>query len=192
MSGDEVGRLIYLVVLVTAVGGSLVLSHRGSPGKLAQQMSVWGLIFVGVAAGYGLWSDISGGAPKMAVVNETGQIEVPQGPDGHYYLSLLVNGTPVNFMVDTGATEVVLSQRDAGRVGIDVGTLSFFGQASTANGPVRTARVTLEDVSFAGVDEGSLPAYVNEGQLDTSLLGMAYLRRFAKMEIAQGYLVLTR
>lgn len=192
MSGDEVGRLIYLMVLVAAVGGSLLLSHRGSPGKLAQQLSVWGLIFVGVAAGYGLWSDISGGAPKLAVVNEVGQIEVPQGPDGHYYLTLVVNGTPVNFMVDTGATEVVLSRRDAGRVGIDVATLNYFGEASTANGPVRIAGITLKDVSFAGVDEGSLRAYVNEGQLDTSLLGMAYLRRFAKMEIAQGYLILTR
>ena len=192
MSGDEVGRLIYLIVLVAAIGGSLIVSYRGSLGKLAQQMSVWGLIFVGVAAGFGLWSDISGGAPRMAAVNEVGQIEVPQAPDGHYYLTLLVNGTPVSFMVDTGATEVVLSQRDAERVGIDIGTLSYFGEASTANGPVRTARVTLQDVSFAGVDEGSLPAYVNEGQLDMSLLGMAYLRRFARMEIAQGYLVLTR
>jgi len=192
MSGDEIGRLIYLLVLVAAVGGSLLLSYRGSLGKLAQQLSVWGLIFVGVAAGYGLWSDISSGAPRMAVVNEAGQIEVPQRPDGHYYLTLQVDGTPVDFMVDTGATEVVLSQHDAGRVGIDVSTLSFFGEASTANGPVKIARVTLQDVALAGVDEGPLRAYVNQGELDVSLLGMSYLRRFAKMEIAQGYMVLTR
>jgi aspartyl protease family protein len=192
MNSDDYGRLIYLVVLAAAIGGSMLLSYRGALGRMAQQLSIWGLIFVGVAAGYGLWSDISASRPRLAVVDEQGSLQVPQAPDGHYYLTLMISGQPVDFMIDTGASEVVLSQQDATRIGIDVSTLSYFGEASTANGMVRTARVTLEDVVLAGTDEGSLRAWVNEGELDISLLGMSFLHRFASMEFSDGILRLTR
>jgi aspartyl protease family protein len=192
MNSDDYGRLIYLVILAAAIGGSMLLTYRGALGRMAQQLSIWGLIFVGVAAGYGLWSDISASRPRMAVVDDSGSLQVPQAPDGHYYLTLKINGQPVDFMIDTGATEVVLSQADAAKVGIDVGTLNYFGEASTANGMVRTAQVTLDDVALADTDEGSMRAWVNEGDLDISLLGMAYLRRFSSMEFSDGILRLTR
>lgn len=192
MNSDDYGRLIYLVVLAAAIGGSMLLTYRGALGKLAQQLSIWGLIFVGVAAGYGLWSDINNSRPRMAVVDDQGALQVPQAADGHYYLTLMVNGQAIDFMIDTGASEVVLSQADAARVGIDLSTLGYFGQASTANGPVRTARITLDDVALAGTDEGSMRAWVNEGELDISLLGMSYLRRFSSMEFRDGVLRLTR
>lgn len=192
MTSDDYGRLIYLVILATAVGAAMLLSYRGALGRLAQQLSIWGLIFVGVAAGYGLWSDISAGRPRMAVLDETGSLQVPRAADGHYYLTLTINGQPITFMIDTGATEVVLTQADAARVGIDISTLDFVGEASTANGPVRTARVTLDEVMLAGTDEGTLRAWVNEGELDISLLGMSFLRRFSSMEFSDGTLRLTR
>ena len=192
MNSDDYGRLIYLVILAAAIGGSMLLSYRGALGKLAQQLSIWGLIFVGVAAGYGLWSDISTSRPRMAVIDDSGTLQLPQAADGHYYLSLKINGQPVDFMIDTGASDVVLSQADATRVGIDPANLRYSGEASTANGTVRTARVTLDDVELAGVDEGALTAWVNEGDLDMSLLGMSYLRRFSSMAISGGVMRLTR
>ncbi len=192
MDGDEFGRLIYLGLLVAVIGGAYLLGNRQSMGKLAQQASIWGLIFVGMAAGYGLWSDIRGDDPRQAVVTETGQIEVPRSRDGHYYLTLQINGKPVEFMVDTGATDVVLSRPDAERVGIQTDTLAYTGEARTANGAVRTARVRLEDVQVAGFDEGGMVAWVNDGDLDISLLGMSYLRQFSRMEFVGNKLVLTR
>ena len=98
----------------------------------------------------------------------------------------------VNFVVDTGATDVVLSEVDARRVGLDPEGLIYSGRASTANGIVRTARVRLEDVSVGGFDEGSLRASVNEGALETSLLGMSYLQRFERIEIRGDRLILER
>ncbi len=192
VDGDEFGRLIYLVLLVAVIGGSFLLSNRQSMGKMAQQASIWGLILVGMAAGYGLWSDIRGAEPRQAVVTEAGQIEVPRARDGHYYLTLQINGEPVEFMVDTGATDVVLSRPDAERVGIETDTLAYTGEARTANGAVRTARVRLEDVQVAGFDEGGMVAWVNDGDMDISLLGMSYLRQFSRMEFVGNKLVLTR
>ena len=61
-----------------------------------------------------------------------------------------VNGQPVRFMVDTGASDIVLSRRDAERVGIDPRELAYLGRARTANGDVATAPVRLGLVEFGG------------------------------------------
>ena len=66
-------------------------------------------------------------------------MEVPRSADGHYYLTMEVNGAPIRFVVDTGATELVLSRADAERAGIDTGGLIYSGRAFTANGMVETA-----------------------------------------------------
>ena len=103
-------------------------------------------------------------------------MEVPRAFDGHYYLTLDLNGVPVDFVVDTGATDMVLTRADAARIGLDPDALAYTGVAGTANGQVRTARVRLDEVSLGGILDRNLPASVNEGVMDTSLLGMSYLR----------------
>ena len=62
----------------------------------------------------------------------------------------------------------------------------------TANGIVRTARVTLNDVRLGNIQDAAVSAYVNEAEMDGSLLGMDYLSRFERIEIARGRLILTR
>lgn len=193
MDGDSFGRLAYLVLLGAALTGWFVMENRARLGGAVRIAVAWGLIFLGVIAAYGLWSDISTEiAPRQTVMAEGGIVEVPRAPDGHYYLLLTVEGTPVRFMVDTGATNVVLSDRDADRLGIDRSALVFTGQARTANGLIRTARIGLDDVRLDGHPEGRLAAWVGDGPLDVSLLGMDYLSRFARVEIARDRLILTR
>ena len=86
---------------------------------------------------------------------------------------------------------MVLSLSDARRLGLDPSSLAFIGQARTANGIVRTARVTLSDVSLGPYRDDRISAVVNEGDLDTSLLGMAYLGRYS-VEITGGEMILRR
>lgn len=117
---------------------------------------------------------------------------MPRSPDGHYHLTLDVNGTPLRFIVDTGATDIVLSREDALRVGIDPTTLRFFGRAVTANGTVQTARVTLESVTLGPHTDHNVPARVNGGSMTGSLLGMGYLERFQRVEISRDRLTLMR
>ncbi len=193
MSGDDYGRLIYLVLLGSVIAGYFFMSNRNRLGEVARGAILWVFIFLGVAVTYGLWNDISRTIlPRQSVSMETGQIEAPRRDDGHFYLTLELNDTPVEFVVDTGATDVVLSQRDAERIGIDVENLEFSGRASTANGTVRTARIRIEDVAISGITEEPLRAWVNEGELDTSLLGMSYLQRYDSVEIQGNRLLLTR
>lgn len=191
MAAEDLPRLVYLVLLLAVVGGYFLVENRKRLGRTAQQAAIWGLIFVGVIAGYGLWSDIrSTVMPRQSVFAEAGRIEVPRAPDGHYYLVLDIDGTPVRFIVDTGATDVVLSAEDARRVGIDPGSLDYLGRAGTANGVVRTARVRLDNVTLGPLTDDRLTAWVSAGEMPGSLLGMAYLDRFERIEIARDRMVL--
>jgi len=162
-------------------------------GRKLQYLAAWGLIFLGVIAAVGLWGDIRQTVmPRQAVFADEGRVELPRAPDGHYYVSLEINGVPTRFVVDTGATGMVLTRKDAERAGLEAGDLVFQGQASTANGLVQTAPVRLKQVALGPFTDRNLRAYVNQGEMKTSLLGMSYLQRFSRLEIADGKLVLER
>ncbi|MEM6941030.1 MAG: TIGR02281 family clan AA aspartic protease [Pseudomonadota bacterium] len=193
MSNIDTGHLIYLVVLLCMLAGWFFMQTREGINKTLQYAAVWAIIFVGGAAGFGLWQDISreARAPQFSVAGSD-QIIVPQARDGHYYLRLGVNGAQINFVVDTGATQMVLTKADAARAGLDPDALSYLGRARTANGEVRTAFVRLDEVRLGEVVDRGVDAVVNEGEMSQSLLGMQYLQRWGRLEIAAGELILTR
>ena len=93
MSAMEYGNLAYLVLLGAVIVFWFFIQNRQGLNKTLQQGAVWGLIFLGVIAAVGLWGDIRQTVqPQQLVMSETGRIEVPRGPDGHYYLTLEING----------------------------------------------------------------------------------------------------
>lgn len=193
MAGDDIARIAYLGLLGAALLFWFLTQNRQGMNKTLQQMVAWVFIFMGVVALYGLWEDIRGTVgPEQRMTVTEDSISVPRSADGHYYLQLSVNGTPVDFLVDTGASQVVLSHRDAERVGIDTDALNYFGRALTANGEVRTAPAKLDTVSLGDVTDRNLTAWVNEGEMDKSLLGMEYLQRWPSVQITGGALVLHR
>jgi aspartyl protease family protein len=192
MSTDQIMQLTYLVLLGAAIGGSAIVAGRSNLGKMAQQAAIWALIFIGVIGAYGLWGDVSQTVSPRQTAMADGEIVLPRGPGGHYFVDIDVNGTPVRFIVDTGASQVVLSERDARRIGIDPATLTFSGMAATANGMVRTAPVTLERMTLGGITDGPVRAVVNGGDMNESLLGMSYLGLYDRIEISNNAMVLTR
>lgn len=193
MDGDDTGRLIYLTILVVMVCGWFVTQNRQSMNKTLQQAALWGFIFLGAIAAYGLWDDIRQTVrPQQSVFAEQGKIIVPRSPDGHYYIQAEVNGAAVQFVLDTGATEIVLTRKDAAAAGLAPEDLNFIGRAMTANGEVRTAPVRLDTVSLGPATDEHVTAVVNGGEMSQSLLGMTYLQRWGKIEISGGQLTLTR
>lgn len=193
MSGDDTASLIYLSLLGGAILMWFIAQNRASLGKMTQQALVWALIFVGVIAAVGLWGDIRRTiSPVQSAIIEGDRIALPRAPDGHYYLTAQVNGAPIDFVVDTGATQIVLSQADAARAGLQPDDLAYIGRAFTANGEVRTAPVRLQEIAFGPLVDRDVRAVVNEGDLAMSLLGMSYLQRFSSIEITGNQLVLTR
>jgi aspartyl protease family protein len=192
MTTDQIMQLTYLVLLGAALGGSAIVAGRNNLGRMAQQAAIWVLIFIGVIGAYGLRGDISQNVNPRQTAMADGSIAMPRGPGGHYFVEIGVNDTPVRFVVDTGASHVVLSERDARRVGIDPATLTYSGIASTANGIVRTAPVTLDRMTLGGITDGPVQAVINGGAMEESLLGMSYLGLYDRIEISNDTMVLTR
>lgn len=192
LTSDDSLRLLYLSLILGVVGFYFVVSNRQQMGRMVRHAVLWALIFIGLLAGAGLWQDV---APRLApaqIVRGEGVIEVPRDQGGHYVARAAVNGETVTFLIDTGASNIVLSRADAERAGIDVDNLAFVGRAQTANGMVRTAPVRIDRLEFGGIVDEDVKAYVTDGDLFGSLLGMDYLHRYAKIEIERGKLVLTR
>ncbi len=193
MTSQDWASLGYLVLLAAVLAGWFVAQARANLSRTLQHAAVWGLIFLGVIAVVGLWGDIRRNVlPAQAVVTDAGQIVLPRGADGHFHLTAEVNGAAIAFIVDTGATEVVLTRADAARAGFNASDLVFLGRARTANGEVRTAPVMIDQMVLGGITDRRVRAFVNEGEMLGSLLGMSYLARFTRIEIANNQLVLTR
>ena len=195
MSADDTASLVYLGLLFLLIAGSYLIASRGRMGQVLTQAAIWALIFLGMIAAYGLWPEIRTALipTQQALVTPEGKaVTVPRALNGHYYLELRVNGEPIMFTVDTGATDMVLSHADAERAGIDPGSLAYLGSAGTANGLVRTARVMLSEVALENIVDRDVRAVVTDGDLGSSLLGMTYLQRFSRIEIAGDELILTR
>lgn len=185
MDSADLPRLIYLVLLGAAVVGWFLAENRGNLGATARMAMAWGMIFVGLVAGYGLWDDIrSDVMPRQAVLTEDRAIEVPRSNDRHFNVTMRLNGEPIEFVVDTGATDMVLSLADARRAGLNPDELAFAGSARTANGTVRTAFTTVDQVAIGPVTFNNVRVAVNGGEMRGSLLGMSFLDRFDRVEIS--------
>ena len=192
MNNAQTADAIYLSLLGGALLLTYVLASRTNIGQMLQQMGIWVLIFMGAIAVIGIWPEIQNTVtPRQSVVDGT-TIVLPRSRDGHYYLTLDINNVPVQFVVDTGATQVVMTQKDAKRIGLNPLTLSYLGVANTANGTVRTAAVLLETVSLGTMKDTRVRAVVNDGQMNGSLLGMTYLSKFDSITIKNGELILSR
>jgi aspartyl protease family protein len=189
---DTVARVIYLVLLLCFLVGFFAW-RRGQIGRRLRDLLVWMLIFAMVVIAYGFRDVLRAQLFPAAMVQVSGDtIELRRGSDGHFHATLEVNGQPVRFMVDTGASGIVLSRRDAEKIGLDPGDLAYLGTAQTANGRVATAGVRLGLVRLGTFTDTNVPASVTEGGLDTSLLGMSYLDRFANIAISRDVMTLTR
>jgi len=120
----------------------------------------------------------------------TGVLKIRLSPDGHYHIVGLVNGRKLTFLVDTGATNVILDTASARKVGFDVPRLQYDQIINTANGSTRAASVVLDELAIGSLRIRQHPATINEGDLDVPLLGMDFLRRVGTIEIKNDVMTL--
>lgn len=190
MTGSEISFGWTLLGLVLFLGIAVLWGASGRISDNLRNASIWVLIFIGVILAYGARDTMTQQfVPSRAVQTSEGY-EILRGPDGHFHLTLQINGNPVDFIVDTGATQIVLTQEDAARVGLDPQGLNYLGFAETANGTVRTARVTLDQVALGEFELRRIGASVNGGEMFGSLLGMTYLSRFSEITIKRDRMLL--
>ena len=110
--------------------------------------------------------------------------------DGHYWSRADVDGTEVKFMVDTGASTVALTYRDAQRLGLEPENLDFNWRISTAGGETKGASVLLNFIRIGNVEVHNVEAMVLGEELEQSLLGMSFLGELYSYEFQRRNLVI--
>ncbi len=140
----------------------------------------------GVERRYGLSRELSTGFAEP----ERRQLSIAQGQGGHYWVAGSINGQPVQFLVDTGATSVAINEIQARRLGIDYRVDGRQIVVGTASGTAKAWRVNLNSVKVGAIDVLGVEAVVVEGSSPTeALLGMSFLGRVSWRE-DQGVLKL--
>lgn len=190
---DTHARLFYLVLLGAFILVAVFSHYRGRMGQAAQHAAIWVLIFIGVILAFGFKDQLTGQLyTDRAMQAGEGVLAFRRAPDGHFYINAAVNGAPMRFMVDTGATQIVLTPADARAAGINTNTLNFVQPTYTANGRVMSAPVRLDSVALGGEVDRNVPASVSGGELGQSLLGMRYLDLWHSIRIEGDTLYLAR
>ena len=123
----------------------------------------------------------------------SGVVRLKADRRGHFVFTGKVDGRPVTFMADTGASIVALTYEDARRAGLSPANLDFSARVSTANGIAKVAPVTLSRVRVGSITLRDVPAAVAEkGALDVNLLGMSFLGRLESFNLSGDELVLNQ
>jgi aspartyl protease family protein len=202
LNDDQSVRLVYLGVLLVILVGSIGYG-RSRPASKFRHLGVWLLIAVALVSLYAYRGPVLRFAePVMReispsrvaeVTTENGahELVIARSDDGHFHVDAQANGASVRFLVDTGASNTVLTMADARRAGIDVDALAFNLPVQTANGTAFYASATLDKLTIGPqVLRDTQVGIMPEQAIDTSLLGMNSIDRFASWRVEGNRMVL--
>lgn len=124
-----------------------------------------------------------------ASANSGAEVTLQRSSDHHFYATANVNGRDIRFLVDTGASEIALTEDDARKVGIQFDPSKYELLGEGASGYVRGQFVKLDDIQLEGFHQSSAKAVVVEGA-NISLLGQPFLENVDEIIIRKGEMVL--
>jgi aspartyl protease family protein len=176
----------------------LLGARRGDILKGLGHVAIWVVVIAVLAVGYLYRTELAQAPQRLRMALNVGapvatgerELRVAQTEGGAFVIVGQVNGQPVLFMVDTGATDTVLSPADAKRVGINVDALNYDQTAETANGLGYGAKWTADRLAVGGIHLGPFPMVVNKAPMGGSLLGMTFLSRLESYEVRDRTLIL--
>ena len=185
---------LYLLMAVMLVAGALI-GRRAPLAKGITSVLAFVVIF---GAGFVVFSfrdDLHYVAQRLEA-EATGKpielvgdiIRVPIAVDGHFWVQAEVNGVPVDFLVDSGATMTTVGRKTAALAGLRVS-----GQRNqvvrTGNGLIRVATGTAETVEIGGIERRGVRMFVADGD-ELNVLGMNYLTSLKRWSVEGRWLVL--
>ncbi|MDB5428400.1 MAG: family clan aspartic protease [Phenylobacterium sp.] len=197
-SSEDWVWIIRAVGLTAVVSTGILTAGRVRWGEKARHAAIWvgvvAVLFVGVA----YRGELAGVAqrvrsefaPAYPVATGAHELVVTQDNGGGFFVMGQINGRPVRFLIDTGASDTVLSPADARRLGVDVAALHFDHVAETANGLGYGAPFTADSLAVGPIKFANVPMAINQSPMSYSLLGMTFLRRLDSFEVRGSKLVL--
>ncbi|MES2961174.1 MAG: TIGR02281 family clan AA aspartic protease [Pseudomonadota bacterium] len=195
--GDWQNFIYLTLILVMLVSG--LISRRMPFPKVVKYLAIWsaiGILAISLYAYRFEFSDFKNRVmgeikPSSIQITDAGEMIINLAQDGHFYMDVEVNESPMRFMIDTGASDIVISLAEARRIGIKTEKLNFNKSYQTANGISWGASVVLKTMKVGNMVFYDIPASVNSAEMGTPLLGMSFLRRFKKYEFYRDKLILS-
>jgi aspartyl protease family protein len=191
LNGQDWGNGLYLVGFALVVAAGLSRMGRTSPTRILQHAAIWVAIAAGIALGFAYRDEIVSVPQRVAIAFGTGrpvavgahELVISEDDRGAFETVAQVNGQPVRFMIDTGATDTVLAPQDARRLGVDLASLKFDRQAETANGQGHGAAYVARSFAVGPIQFDDFPMEINQAPMSNSLLGLSFLSRLDSFEI---------
>lgn len=193
---DKANALYLSIILLVVLIGSASLRNIGFKrgfGMAAAWVAIFAVIIL--LSTYrddlgGMFSRMRGTVDPASGFSEGNEFHIRARDDGHFWVRAEIDDEPVLFLVDTGASGIVLTEDAARRVGIDPSRLTFTGLASTANGEVRVASTRVAKLEVGDIVRTDVVVNVTEGDLDANLLGMSFLRTLGSWRVEGETLIM--
>jgi len=192
MDGYDAPNTFYLLLLLMLVGSSLV-AMRLPLAKTAKMALAWVAIFGAAFALFSFRSEFSalGSRLKAEAIGDPvvggGEVRIPMADDGHFWVDATVNGHPLRFMIDSGATVTTVSLESARATQMPVGSERTV--ITTANGTTQVIKGWADKLEVGSIERTEFPIDINEHD-DTNLLGMNFLSTLSSWRVEGNYLVL--
>ena len=192
MSDGSGPMAIYYLIVAVAVASSL-FAMRMPIGKMLKMVLAWVAIFgVGfiifsfrsefMSVGQRLRAEATG-----ASISDGQAVRIPMAEDGHFWVDATINGRPLRFVIDSGATVTTVSVASARAARIPIGTERTV--VNTANGPTQAIKGYAGRLEVGSITRSDFPIDINEHD-DTNLLGMNFLSSLRSWRVEGNYLVL--
>jgi len=197
---DDSGPRIVALSALAFVFLASFLFGQPKARDIVQGTFFWGGLLALLIVGYTFRADlIQGGyrvlgalAPGMAVPQQDGTLLIVRDASGHFVLDGRVNGARTQFLLDTGASAVVLTYEDARRAGFKEQDLTFSVPVSTANGRALVAPIKIDTITIGDHTLRGIRGFVGrEGSLEASLFGLSALDRLQGWRIEGDKLIMS-
>jgi aspartyl protease family protein len=190
--------LAYSLGVVALVSTALLRLRRGALAQHLRHAAIWIVIVAVLALAYAFAGDLQGVSRRLALAFSAGdpvrtaerELVIPQDESGGYSVVARVDGHRVVFLVDTGASETVLSPDDARRLGVAVDALSYDYAAETANGVGYGAPYAAGALEVGPIRMQDFAMTINQAPMSRSLLGLSFLDRLKSFEVRDRKLIL--
>ncbi|WP_421849648.1 retropepsin-like aspartic protease family protein [Oricola sp.] len=201
MSDDQFASTIYLGLLGTVLAAGLFASGQRF-GTMARHAAIWLALLIVLVVSYEYRYELQNSAGRVASVLLPGQPVSSTDSQGrqtvtinrrgqHFVTRGTINGADQSFLVDTGASTIVLTESSARSAGYEVENLRFTVPVATANGTAMAARINDLDIEIGGIGRTNMLALVaRDSALGSNLLGMNFLDTLSSFEVTRDRLVL--
>ena len=193
MTNDVMLGSLYLLMAMMLVLGALI-NRREPLAKMLVMALAWVAIFGGGFIMFTFRDDLRFVAQRLKT-EATGQpivagneVRIPMAIDGHFWVDGAINGTPVKFLVDSGATVTTIDRATAVRAGAKVDDARD-QLVRTGNGMISASRGRAQSLQIASIERDDVGLHVVDGD-DMNVLGMNFLSSLTRWSVEGRWLIL--